>query len=187
MNFKTINSYWCAALIVAILGFASSLTEAKNQKDGKFAQKLDEYSSTLKCMLNIAEETLPELDDFMLCCGFWAIHDFIIHKVDDECEPENLVQVKHMAGLAVPKMREHCREYEHGSFTCRLLVIMPVAFVIIFILLILGVCVCSCVSFYKWTAVRRKYLRVVNLNTGHAALTLKNNLSKGTGKYADEP
>ncbi len=64
MNFKTINSYWCAALIVAILGFASSLTEAKNQKDGKFAQKLDEYSSTLKCMLNIAEETLPG--------NFWA-------------------------------------------------------------------------------------------------------------------
>lgn len=59
MNFKAINSYWCAALIVAILGLAFSLVEAKNQKDGKFAQKLDEYSSTLKCMLNIAEETLP--------------------------------------------------------------------------------------------------------------------------------
>lgn len=57
MNFKTINSL-CVALIVGILGFAS-LTDAKSQKDGKFAQKLDEYSSTLKCMLNIAEETLP--------------------------------------------------------------------------------------------------------------------------------
>lgn len=115
------------------------------------------------------------------------MHDFIIHKVDDECDPENLAQVKHMAGLAVPMVRDHCLGYEHGSFSCRMLVIMPVTFAILVILIILGVCVCSCVSFYKWIAVRRKYLRVVNLNTAHALTMGKNNLNKGKGKFTDEP
>lgn len=119
---------------------------------------------------------ISELNDFMTCCGFWAMHDFIIHKVDDECDPENLQQVKHLAGLMVPQVRNHCRGYEHGSFTCRMLVIMPITFVLIFIILILSVCVCSCVSFYKWTAVRRKYNRVVNI---HTANQVTNNLSKG--------
>lgn len=36
----------------------SSITEAK-QKDGKFATILDEYHSTIKCVINIAEETIP--------------------------------------------------------------------------------------------------------------------------------
>lgn len=115
------------------------------------------------------------------------MHDFIIHKVDDECDPENLAQVKHIAGLAVPKVRDHCLGYEHGSFSCRMLVIMPVTFAVLVILIILSVCVCSCVSFYKWIGVRRKYLRVVNLNTAHALAMNKNNLNKGKGKFTDEP
>lgn len=47
------------------LALGTSLVEAKNQKDGKFAKTLDEYHSTIKCMLNIAEETLPGI--YLIC------------------------------------------------------------------------------------------------------------------------
>lgn len=62
MNFKTPNKLVfliVACIFLVCLASTTSLVEAKTQKDGKFAQKLDEYHSTLKCMLNIAEETLP--------------------------------------------------------------------------------------------------------------------------------
>lgn len=45
-----------------------------------------------------------------------------------------------------------------------MLVIMPITLSILVILLITSVCVCSCVSFYKWIRVRRKYRRVINMN-----------------------
>lgn len=103
-----------------------------------------------------------ELDDFMTCCTFWALHDWILHKVDAECEADNLSQVKHISGLMVPHVRDHCIGYEHGSFTCRMLIITPIVFIALFVLIILSICVCANVSFYKWIRVRRKYQRVLN-------------------------
>lgn len=88
----------------------------------------------------------------------------ILHQVEDNCQPANLEQVKHINGLLVPHVRDNCLGYEHGSFTCRMLVIMPITFAILFVLLIVSVCVCSCVSFYKWIRVRRKYRYVKNLS-----------------------
>ena len=52
--------------LLASLASITTLVEAKNQKDGKFAKTLDEYHSTIKCMLNIAEETLPGMS-----CNNW--------------------------------------------------------------------------------------------------------------------
>lgn len=85
--------------------------------------------------------------------------------------------MKHLAGAVVPHVRDQCIGYEHGSFTCRLLVIMPITFAVLFIALIIGINICACVSFYKWIAVRRKYRRVVNLNTANDMK--KNNMNKG--------
>lgn len=147
-------------LVMAL--WTMSNVEAK-LPDGKIATKLEEYHSTIKCMANIAEHTLPELNTFMTCCGFWALHDFLLHQVETSCTAHNLDQVKHLNGLVVPHIRDNCLGYEHGSFTCRMLVIMPITLAILFVLLILSICVCSCVSFYKWIRVRRKYRRVMNL------------------------
>lgn len=118
-----------------------------------------------------------------MCCGFWAIQNLVIHKVEDECDEHNLQQVKHVAGLVNPHMEKHCIAYENGSFACRMLVIMPIAFILIFVLTIIAVCVCSCVSFYKWGAVRRKYQKAVNYRIANELQT-KNNLAKA--KFLNE-
>jgi len=180
----------CLALFAALAFIAPPVEAKSKQVDGKLESKLDEYHSTIKCMLNIAEETLPELNDFITCCGFWALHDFIIHRVDDECDAHNLQQVKHLAGLMVPHVRDQCIGYEHGSFTCRLLVIMPITFAILFIAFLVGICVCACVSFHKWMAVRRKYRKVVNYDVANNTvipLNNKNNLTIHKSKLESDP
>ena len=105
---------------------------------------------------------IPELDDYVGCCGFWAIHDFLIHKVEKECNQTNLDQVKHMSGLMAPRAREHCAAYPQGSFTCRLLIIMPVTFAVLFVIFFVAINVCACVMFCKWRNARRKYRKASN-------------------------
>lgn len=109
--------------------------------------------------------SIQELDDFVACCGFWAINDWLQNKVSEECEEDNVKQVKHLSGLVEPKVRSHCTAYERGSFTCRMLVIMPLVMIILIILTSISLCICAHVSFYKWIQVRRKYRRVVNLQS----------------------
>lgn len=106
---------------------------------------------------------LPELDTFVACCGFWTLHDFLIQKVEDECDETNLEQVHHLSGMVSPVIREQCSDYKQGSFACRMLVIMPIVIICLVVLLILAVCVCAHVTLYKWVRVRRKYRRVVNM------------------------
>ncbi|OTF71976.1 hypothetical protein BLA29_000476 [Euroglyphus maynei] len=156
-------------------------TEAK-QKDGKFATILEDYHSTIKCVINIAEETIPELDDYVACCGFWAINDWLQHKVSEECEEENVKQVQHLSGLIEPQIRPHCKAYERGSFTCRMLIIMPIAMVVLFILFVISFCVCAHVSLYKWIQVRRKYRRVVNLGLQSDEPFMMNKKSEKNGE-----
>lgn len=93
----------------------------------------------------------------MGCCGFWALHDFLLHKVEKECNQTNLDQVKGMSALVAPRVREHCAAYPQGSFTCRLLIIMPVTFAVLFVIFFVAINVCACVMFCKWRNARTKY------------------------------
>ena len=45
--------------IILISVMCSISTGAVPQKQGNFAQKLDEYFSTIKCMANIIEDLIP--------------------------------------------------------------------------------------------------------------------------------
>ena len=56
---RTIQIFTCLSLLLLLTNFGLTMVEANKQKDGKIAQKLDEYHSTIKCVINIAEETLP--------------------------------------------------------------------------------------------------------------------------------
>lgn len=59
MNFRFQN--W--SFIVVLLSLLSIfLAEAKKQNDGNFAKLLDENLSTIKCVVNILEHTLPSMN-----------------------------------------------------------------------------------------------------------------------------
>ena len=92
-----------------------------------------------------------------MCCGFWNVHDWLIAKVDEECEDDNSKQLQHISGLVSPMVRQHCTDYKQGSVMCRMLVIVPIIIISLSLLSIIGVCVCAHVSLYKWMHIRKKY------------------------------
>lgn len=56
---RTLTTLSVVCIFLVTFTLITTPVEAKKQQDGKIAQKLDEYHSTIKCVLNIAEETLP--------------------------------------------------------------------------------------------------------------------------------
>lgn len=101
----------------------------------------------------------------MICCSFWHFHDFLLYMVESSCELASLEQLQHLNGLLVPFIREQCdrQGYEHGSSACQSLLIVPLMFTILFVLLIIAFCCCSCVSFQQMLRLRRNYRRVVGM------------------------
>lgn len=91
------------------------------------------------------------------------MHDWLIKKIDEECEPENLDKVRNLSGLVSPHIRDHCGSYQSGTFSCRMLVIMPITLCVLFIIFLLVLFICANVSLVKWIRVRRKYRRVMNI------------------------
>lgn len=101
----------------------------------------------------------------MICCSFWHLHDFLLYMVESSCELASFEQLQHLNGLLVPFIRDQCdrQGYEHGSSACQSLLIVPLMFTIIFVLLIVAFCCCSCVSFQQMLRLRRNYRRVIGL------------------------
>ncbi|KPM09786.1 hypothetical protein QR98_0083310 [Sarcoptes scabiei] len=160
----TLTIGWIRLFPISIIFILSnlSITDQK-QIDGKISKTLQEYHSTIKCVINIAEETLPELNDYIACCGFWTLHDWLLTKVNEECDNEVLDKMHHLSALISPHMQDQCISYEQGSFTCRLLVIMPITILVLIFLILIAFCICANVSLIKWIYVRRKYQRIINL------------------------
>ena len=152
----------------------ASYNQNNNNRKQRFNSKYETRSSFFLFLIHMMMMLIDifyfyimnqELDDYVACCGFWAINDWLQNKVSEECEEDNVKQVQHISGLVEPQIRQHCTAYERGSFTCRMLVIMPLVMIILIILTSISLCICAHVSFYKWIQVRRKYRRVVNLQS----------------------
>lgn len=77
MEMCTIIKLHIYLIIIIILKcvMCSISTGAVPQKQGNFAQKLDEYFSTIKCMANIIEDLIP---------GQYFCLNYLINKVNQK-------------------------------------------------------------------------------------------------------